>query len=388
MKSVDADCEIVGVEPILLRAPAAEFPSESWRRGWGETFMVRISARCGAEGWGVAETQPEVGRALVEARPQRSFGESATATLGGLRELLVGRSAAALGPLWHELYAGTLVFGRRGAALQAISAVDVACTDLLARYLGIDAATLLGGRFRESVPAYLSAVLPGERADADALARHAVERGFRAVKVGWGAFRSDDATLLGLVDRLRSELPAEIELAFDVGYERRRGPSETLRLVRALAGYDPLWVEEPCHPDDLDGYRNLAARIDVPIAAGEACATPADFAELITAGVEILQPDLSRCGGFTVAREVAALAGVAHRQVVPHAWQNGVLLAATLQFCATLPGVTYAETSAAAGPLAELAMAPLALAEGEWEVPPGPGIGVVPDADEIARLRA
>ncbi len=388
MSDVHSDCEIVEVEPVVLRAPAEFTPGESWRRGWGETFMVRVHARCGIDGWGVAETQPDVGRALVEARSQRSFGESATATLGGLRELLLGRSAAALGPLWHALYEGTLVFGRRGAALQAISAVETACTDLLARRLGVDVATLLGGRFRDAVPAYASAVLPEDPREIDALAHYVTDAGYRAAKVGWGAFRTDDATVLALIERLRSELPPEIALAFDVGYEHRRGASETLRLVSALERYEPLWIEEPCHPDDLDGYRRLAVRANVPIAAGEACATAADFAELIAAGVEILQPDLSRCGGFTVAREVAALARVAHRRVVPHAWQNGVLLAATLQLCATLPYDTFVETSVAAGPLRELAMEPLALAGGAFALPAGPGLGVAPDPDTIERLRA
>lgn len=385
-RSAVDDCRITEVEPIVLTAPPGTTPRDPWLRGWGETFLVRIRSACGAEGCGVAETQPEVARAIVEASPQRSFGDGAMATLGGLRELLVGRSAAAPVPLWQDLYDGTAVYGRRGAVLQAISAVDMACVDLLARYLGLDAATLLGGRFRNAVPAYASAVLPDDPGDARRLGEHAGGRGFGAVKVGWGAFREENADVLALVEQVRAALPASTRLIFDIGYERRRGTSETVRLIRALEAFDPIWIEEPCHPDDLSGYREVARRVGVPIAAGEACATAGEFASLIAAGVEVLQPDLSRCGGFTVAREVAALAAMHNRRVVPHCWQNDLLTAATAAFCVTLAGTTYLEYSLAEGPLREICTPRLELEDGCLAVPARPGFGVTPDPAVLERL--
>lgn len=372
----------------MLEAPANHRASEPWLRGWGESLLVRLRAECGLEGWGVAETQPAVGRAIVEARPHASFADGEMASLGGIAERVIGLSAAAPAPLWRAVYDATLLFGRRGAVLQALSAVDLACADLLGRYLGVGVSTLLGGRYRDTVPAYASMVLPNDVAQAGALGRHVGAAGFGAVKLGWGAFSADDARVLELIEAVLSELPAGCRVAFDPGYERRRSPSETLRLVRALSRYEPLWVEEPCHPDDLEGYARLAARVDVPIAAGEASATAGEFAQLVEAGVEVLQPDLSRCGGFTVARQVAALAELGNRRVVPHAWQNDLLLAATLGFCASLPQPTWAEVCVADTPLREISEPRLALSEGALAVPDLPGLGVTPDPGAVARLRA
>lgn len=372
----------------MLHAPASHRASEPWLRGWGESFLVRLRAECGLEGWGVAETQPAVGRAIVEARAQSSFADGGMASLGGIAERVIGLSAAAPTPLWRAVYDATLLFGRRGAVLQVLSAVDLACADLLGRYLGVGVSTLLGGRFRDAVPAYASMVLPDEVAQARALGRHVTAAGFGALKLGWGAFSEDDARALGLIEAVLSELPGGFRVAFDPGYERRRSPSETLRLVQALARYEPLWVEEPCHPDDLDGYARLAARVDVPIAAGEASATADEFAQLMEAGVEVLQPDLSRCGGFTVARQVAALAELGNRRVVPHAWQNDLLLAATVGYCATLRDPTWAEVSIADSPLREICGPRLALSDGALPVPDLPGLGLAPDPGVVARLRA
>jgi L-alanine-DL-glutamate epimerase-like enolase superfamily enzyme len=209
--------------------------------------------------------------------------------------------------------------------------------------------------------------------------------GFTALKLGWGAFREDIKTIMPLIEEARACLPA-MRLIFDVGYERRRTAAELLELFAELERFDPLWIEDCCHPDDLETYRRLAAHSRAALAAGEAHATPYEFARLIDAGVEILQPDLSRCGGYTVAVQIASLATSANRRVIPHAWLNDLLLAATLQLCAALPDDTYLEYSVAHGPLQRVCSPSLPVLDGQVAVPPGPGIGVTPDPEILDRF--
>lgn len=376
---------IVAVEPVLLAAPPADPATDSWQRGWDQTLLVRVRLASGRIGWGIAESQPEVAAAIVAAAPAASFGERPT--VGGLAAAVTGRSAVDRFAVWRAMYDATLPYGRAGAAMQAMSAVDMACTDALARCLGTEVALLLGGRFRDRVPVYASAVLPTGRAAADALVDHVSDEGFDALKLAWGAFDQDARDALAQVETIRSRLPAEIRLIFDLGYGSQRTRAETLRLVRALTVFEPLWIEEPCHPDDIDGLRQLVARIDVPVAAGESCTTPAEFDALIDAGVEILQPDLSRCGGFTQAIKIADRATQRHRRVIPHAWQNDLLVAATASFCATLPQEPALEFSLAQGKLRRICKPLLTLSDGCIDVPGGPGIGVVPDSETIQRYR-
>src|SRR5262249_44183096 len=115
--------------------------------------------------------------------------------------------------------------------------------------------------------------------------------------------------------------------------------------------------------------------------------TTAEFDALIDAGVEILQPDLSRCGGFTQAIRIADRAAQRHRSVIPHAWHNDLLLAATASFCATLPREPRLEFSVAQGKLRRICEPRLTLSGGCIDVPGGPGIGVVPDSETIERYR-
>jgi L-alanine-DL-glutamate epimerase-like enolase superfamily enzyme len=369
-----------------LAAPPEE-GIESWQRGWTRSILVRLQARCGVEGFGIAESQPDVVAAVIEAEPQASFSDESVATMGGLRSLALGESAARPVPLWHRLYEASLLFGRRGAALQAISAIDIACFDLVARYLGMGVSELLGGRFRETLPAYGSAVLPDREDEARSLGRYVADSGFSALKVGWGAFRAETDTIISLIEVIRSELPSGVRLIFDIGFERRRTAKEVLQLVRELESYRPLWIEEPCHPDDVASYSAVTREALAPIAAGEACATIHDFTPLIDAGVEILQPDLSRCGGFSVARQVAARAREAGRLTIPHAWQNDLLVAATLHFCATLPDTTFVEYSLARGALRDICRPQLELVDGSLTVPTGPGLGLAPDPNLLERYR-
>jgi L-alanine-DL-glutamate epimerase-like enolase superfamily enzyme len=143
-------------------------------------------------------------------------------------------------------------------------------------------------------------------------------------------------------------------------------------------------IEEPLSPEDYDGYAELSGAVDTLIACGEQEATEWGFRTLIERGhVDVIQPDLSRCGGFTAARKIVHLAELHNRLCIPHAWISDLLTAASLHLNAFMRRSVFQEFNVTSGPLSrELCRDPIQLEDGWLRVPQGPGLGV--DVDEAA----
>ena len=167
------------------------------------------------------------------------------------------------------------------------------------------------------------------------IAEAAAEAGYTALKLGWGPLGRDLVLDEELVRAARETLGPDRALMLDGG--RIYTVKSARELLRRVEEHRLYWFEEALQPDDLDGYRRLADGADVRIAAGEADETFAPFRALVEqAHVDVLQPDIARCGGFTVARQIALLERSSTVEIVPHCFSTGVLVAASLQFVATL----------------------------------------------------
>lgn len=335
----------------------------------------------GISGISQIESQPGVASAIVDA-PGETSG-----FFSGLRALAVGQDPLQIEALWERLYLGSFYFGRHGAALQAISGIDIACWDIIGKHFGVPVATLLGGQRHHAVQAYASTLFRNSTSEMkDAAARY-IDAGFTAIKFGWGNFGDELANDVAMVAAARDVLGTSRRLMVDSGWRKRRTAKDAIEIVRSIADYQPYWVEEPCFPEDYGTYRRLANSVDVRIAAGEAEDTTSGFRRLIDAGVDVLQPDLSRCGGFTVARKVAYAAEEANMLVCPHAWGSQILTAATLQYLAFLPRASMVEFNTSTDPISRsLLSEPLALDNGQVAVPSGPGLGVEVDFEAIKAL--
>jgi L-alanine-DL-glutamate epimerase-like enolase superfamily enzyme len=307
-----------------------------------------------------------VAKAIVDAP-----SEGAVPGFQGLRSVLIGEDPFEVERLWHKMYMASCYYGRRGAAIQVISGIDIALWDIIGKRVGEPIYKLLGAGHRDKVRAYASTLFRSTPEGMREASAHYLGLGFTAVKFGWGVFGED-------ADR-------DVELVATA----RQALGERTAMVRSLEPYRPFLIEEPLSPEDYDGYAQLAGAVDTLIACGEQEATAWGFRTLIEQGkVDVLQPDLSRCGGFTVARKIVHLAELHNRLVIPHAWISDLLTAASLHLNAFMRRAVFQEFNVTSGPLSrELCLNPLTLKDGFVAVPQGPGLGVEVNETTIDKYR-
>jgi L-rhamnonate dehydratase len=368
---------IAAVEPIVLRADRVDTTRAD---GTQDAFLVRVHTDEGLVGIGEADTSPYLARTMIEM-------PSSHAVARGLAEVLVGEDASDPERIWQLLYRATYHYGRAGVALHVISAIDLALWDLAGKAAGCPVHELLGVARVESVPVYASEVMPETPDEVRRIAEAAVADGYRALKLGWGPLGRSLDLDVELVRVARETLGPERSLMLDggMGYT----VESARELLERLDGVGLYWLEEPLAADDYEGYRRLADSTDVRLAAGEADSGLAAYRALVEQGhVRVLQPDLARCGGFTVARGIAALAAEHAVEAVPHCFSTGVLVAASLHFVASLERPTWSEYSVASSPFVSGVLAePFELRDGELRVPAGPGLGIELDESLVARMR-
>jgi L-rhamnonate dehydratase len=386
---------ITEVEPILLRGSEAygSTPGAGEATDNGDwQLLVRVATDEGLTGWADVETLAPAAVAIIAGEGMATLGFR---TLGGL---LVGENPLDCERLWDKLYVGSAYYGRRGIAMQCISALDNCLWSIRAQAAGMSLGCLLGGRRRDRIAAYASTLFRDTPEAMAAAASAYVEKGFRAVKFGWGVFGEDAGRDRELVAAARAALGPERTLLVDPGWYpigwakpgRMRSRREALALCEWLAEYDVGWVEDFIHPERFDEYAYIRERSPTPVAAGEQVATIWDFERFIGAGcVDVIQPDLSRCGGVSVAARVAHLAEEAGIDLVPHSWLTHLLTGFSLQLIASLKRARFVEFNVSQSALTR-GVAPAALRledDGTVLIPDLPGIGVEVDLDFIRAHR-
>ena len=192
-----------------------------------------------------------------------------------------------------------------------------------------------------------------------------------------------------LVEAARKEMGDGNDLLIDTGWFIERTPKQAIQVIRSIEPFRPFFVEEILHPEDYDGYAQVASSVDTLIACGEQEATEWGFHQLIERGkVDILQPDLTRCGGFTVARKIVHMAERANVLVIPHSWSSDLLTAASLHLNAFQRRAVFVEFNTSQGPLSRaMVKQPLSMVDGYVPVPIGPGLGVEVNEETLEKYR-
>ena len=373
--------QITDVEAIVLRQEAVD---EGIADGSQDDLVVLVSTDEGITGIGEVDSAPDVVAALIRQPASHAVAHS-------VRSTLVGRDPLDVEGAWDAMYRGLIYIGRRGIAIHAISGIDIALWDIRGKALGKPVCELLGQPVqRERVRAYASMLMPDTTEETGERVAALREQGFTAVKLGWGPLGRDADHDVRLAAAAKDAAGDGVDVLIDAGLGYGDDARTAIRVARELEELGIGWLEEPFLPDAYEAYAELADTVDLTIAAGEQDVTRWGFRELIERGhVDLVQPDVTRCGGITETLRIAELAREHGVETVPHAWKSGIIKAASLHVNAVLPEARYQEYCVAETPInTALTVERLPLeADGCVAVPTAPGIGVTLDEDVVAALR-
>lgn len=301
----------------------------------------------------------------------------------GLAPVLLGENCEDIDRLWHLGYRTlTPRQGDKGPYMTAISGVDIALWDLAGKLRGLPVHRMLGGAQHREIPLYASIGRAADRAIDDYLGqvRTFQERGFSAFKVRthWGEHRVDvdpdrDIVLLRAV---RSQIGQTAALGFDAnnGYSTKVAIAQGRRMEELALFH----FEEPVAHHDLAGLAKVARAVSIPVAAGEQEYSRWQFRNLAIIGdVDVLQPDVLKCGGITELRKILYFADILGKAIVPHQNQATIGLAASNAVMSIWPFPLRAQEYVGEQPeLQELLNAPPDIRGGTWYLTDEPGLGL------------
>ena len=334
-----------------------------------ETVYVKLTTDTGISGWGeaLAPVLPDVTGKIV----------------GSLfTPVLLGADPLNIRVLWNELY--DLMRDRgyySGFMVDAITAVDCALWDIVGKVTQMPVYQLLGGAYRMSIPAYISGLPVDGLEEKVKLAQSWKDQGFQAIKLHIGYGMEED---IRIMTALRKALGADYKLMIDAHWNYT--VAQAVKLARKLEDLDVEFLECPLNPEDLNGYAELSAAVDIPVALGESDRTHWQYKDILDKkSCDILQPDVGRCG-ITELMRIAELAELYGRPVAPHlsVGQAGCI-AATLHCDAAMYNFYgMQEYQPSIVPVAnEFLVRPIVCENGHLRLPDGPGLGIEFDEDKI-----
>lgn len=376
------------VEVIPVAMPA----DKSWfESGFDETLVVRLTDENGLQGIGDCYAAPATVRPYFDMATMHMWSRN-------LREILLGADPLDRATLWDRMYEGTIFPGRRGAAIHAISAADIALTDLAARQIGQPVWRLLGGNRRPHLTPYAT-IFPGLSMGRpirelmriiEQQFRTVIDGGYRVLKMEVLFYELvSDRELVELIKEGRRMVGDDITMAVDFGY-RWRHWQDARWVIDRIADCDIFFAEAPLQHDDLPGHAHLARVSPVRICGAEFAATRWEVREWIDTGhVAVVQPGITRAGGFSEMMRIAEYADMRGVEVVPLAWHTGITAAAALHYqAATIntPAVEYFPPDLFESPLRKHLVSPEAIVkDGKVALPTAPGLGVTLNEDILRK---
>jgi L-alanine-DL-glutamate epimerase-like enolase superfamily enzyme len=302
------DSRITSVETRTVSIPLDHVTSFSTRKVSARDYtLVKIRTADGHEGIGFCYGGSR-GGVMVTHAVRELFAS-----------MLIGQNTLRVEGLWQEMYQDSLLHGRAGSVMRALSILDNALWDRNARAAGLPLSQYLGGHAKETVPAYASGgyYLDGKTPAklGEELAGY-VKLGFQAVKIKVGRFspKEEEARIAAARDAIGDD----VLLMLDANNAWSDVPT-ALEYMKRYEAYDPYWIEEPFSPDDIENHAELAKRTSITVATGEIEAGRWRHQELLEKrAASILQTDAAVCGGITEFRRIAAMAAGYGVTLCPH----------------------------------------------------------------------
>jgi L-rhamnonate dehydratase len=373
--------KITAIELSILESPYEYgIPDEAEdSRGPKYALLVKVHTDEGITGISDCDSHPHIMKAIIDA-PRYLPGMSE-----GLKYAVLGANPFESERIWNNMYQSGFYHGRRGAVIQAISAIDVAIWDIIGKATGQPVSVMLGGRNHDRIKAYASTLFRSTPQGMKEAVQKYRALGFKAVKFGWGVVTANPRLVTGLVEAARLEAGDDMDLMIDGMWTSDL--KLAIQLVHELEPYRLFFVEEPLKSDDLEGYAKLSRSVNTRIACGEQLGGLHEYRQLIAQGdVDVIQPDLTRAGGLTEVRKLVSLVEHSGKLLIPHAWTSDVLTAASLHLNAYQKNPVFQEFCTNDTPLSrQLAVNPLVLGEdGYLRVPDSPGIGIELDEEAVS----
>lgn len=364
--------KIRSVKPVVVNANM---------RNW---VFVKVETDEGLVGWGEASLEWKT-RGVVGC-------------IEDVAQLIIGEDPGRIEHLYQIM--NRQYFFRAGVVgMSAISGVEMACWDIFGKSVGLPVHQLLGGRVRDRIRMYdhlgggemKSLYLDDQPEIMAERARESVAAGYTAVKVlsvprtemldGAEPLRHCEAVMAAI----RSAVGPAVDIMVD--FHGRTTPAMAVQYAKVMEPFRPLFIEEPCPPENVAGMVQVSRGTTIPVATGERLVTRFQFRELLEKGaVAVLQPDLCHCGGLWEARKIAAMAETYYVTMAPHNPLGPVATAAALQFGFATPNFLIQESFRSDVPWRDAILKEPANIRGGFAYPSDrPGIGVEVDEAEAAR---
>ncbi|WP_339713959.1 mandelate racemase/muconate lactonizing enzyme family protein [uncultured Sneathiella sp.] len=316
---------------------------------------------------------------------------------------LLGMNPFHIERIWRRIYSSGYTQRPDSTMMSVLSALEMACWDIIGKEADKPVYELLGGKVHEKLRTYTYLYpMDGDATDVysdpDLAAERAAENvalGFTGVKfdpVGpYSAFDPRQPSLgrmdlsERLVARVRDAVGDKADLLF--GTHGQLTTSGAIRLARRLEKYDPLWFEEPTPPENANEMARLSRQTTIPVATGERLCTKYEFHRVLESGAaSILQMALGRVGGLLEGKKIASMAEVYYAQIAPHMYCGPVSAMADIQLSTCTPNFLIQESINTMGDFhAEILKEPIQWEEGYIIPPTKPGLGIELDEEVIAR---
>ena len=305
-------------------------------------------------------------------------GRVVSQAIADMGEYLIGKDPRQIEDHWQAIFRSS--YSRQmPILLSALSGIEQAMWDIMGQWLNVPVWQLLGGACRQRLRVYDSA---GGRTPAECAqnARACVEQGFTAIKTtpfseGVRYIDTPEVVdeIVSKIGAMRDAVGKEVDIAVD--FHRVLSPAMSIVVLKELEPLRLLFVEEPCHPENVDALVTIARSTSTPIATGERNTTRWGFREIVEKKVAaVLQPDIRHAGGISEMRKIASLAEVHYIALAPHSAAGAVGVAASIQAMAATPNFLIQEFGGGTGE--GLFKVPLSFRDGYVDLPTGPGLGI------------